>query len=110
MAELLPKLSQRMDRLRKLLKKNETWNCETVQEEDFGKIKQMLNESPCLAHYAKDKDNILMSDAITTGLGITLWQKQEDENTKLIAYRSRYLNENEKNYSIDELEILWYGG
>ena len=55
MAKRLPKHSERTDRLRKLLKKNETWNWATGQEEDFGKIKQMLTEGPCLAHYAKDK-------------------------------------------------------
>ena len=66
----------------------------------------MLTEGPCLAHYAKDKDNIVTTDASTTGLGITLWQKQDDGNTKPIAYGSRYLNETEKKYSIGELEIL----
>ena len=56
----------------------------------------MLTEGPCLAHYAKEKDNIVTTDASTTGLGITLWQKQDDGNTKPIAYGSRYLNETEK--------------
>ena len=37
MAKCLPKLSERTDRLRKLLKKNETWNWGTEQDEDFGK-------------------------------------------------------------------------
>ena len=66
----------------------------------------MLTEGPCLAHYAKDKNNIVTTDASTTGLGITLWQKQDDGNTKQIAYGSRYLNETEKRYSIGELELL----
>ena len=102
MAKFLPKLSERTDRLRKLLKKN--W--EEEKQKDFGKIKQMLTEGPCLAHYAKDKDNIVTTDASTTGLGITLWQKQDDGNTKPIAYGSRYLNETEKKYSIGELDLL----
>ena len=63
----------------------------------------MLTEGPCLAHYAKDENNI---DTSTTGLGITLWQKQDDGNTKPIAYGSRYLNETKKKYSIGELELL----
>ena len=66
------------------------------QEKDFGEIKQMLTEGPCLAHYAKDKDNIVTTDASTTGLGITLWQKQDNGDTKPIAYGSRYLNDTEK--------------
>ena len=54
--------------------------------------KQLLTEGPCLAHYAKDKDSTMR-----TGLGITLKQKQDDGNTKPIAYGSRYINETEKN-------------
>ena len=48
----------------------------------------------------------MTTDASTTGLGIILWQKQDDGNTKPIAYGSRYLNETEKKYSIGELELL----
>ena len=66
----------------------------------------MLTEEPCLAHYAKDRDNIVTTDASKTGLGITLWQKQSDEEIKTIAFGSRYLNDSEKNYSIEELELL----
>ena len=106
MAKFLPKLSEQTDRLRKLLKKNEPWKWGEEQQKDIGKIKQMLTEGPCLAHYAKDKENILTTDASNTGLGITLWQKQDDGNTKPIAFGSRYLSDTEKKYSIGELEIL----
>ena len=66
----------------------------------------MLTGGPCLAHYAKDKDTIVTTDASTTGLGITLWQKQDDGNTKRIALERRYLNDTKKKYSIGELELL----
>ena len=36
---------------------------------------------------------IVTTDARTTGLGITLRQRQDDGNTKPVAYGSRYLNE-----------------
>ena len=55
MAKFLPKLSEQTDRLRKLLKKNEPWIWGDEQQKDFKKIKQMLTEGPCLAHYAKTK-------------------------------------------------------
>ena len=70
----------------------------------------MLTKGPCLAHYAKDKDNMVTTDASKTGLGITLWQKQDDGNIKPIVYSGRYLNNTEKNYSIGEpelLEVVW---
>ena len=96
MAKFLPKLSERTDKLRKLLKKKEPWNWGEEQQKDFGKINQMLTEGPCLADYAKDKENIVTTDASPTGLGITLWQKQHDGNTKPIAFGSRYLNDTKK--------------
>ena len=68
--------------------------------------KQMLTEGPCLAHYAEDKANMVTIDASKTGLGITLWQKQDDMNIKPIAYGSRHLNDTETNYSIGELDLL----
>ena len=52
------------------------------------KIKQLLTEGPCLAHYAKDKDSIITTDASTTRLGITVRQKQVDGNRKPIPYES----------------------
>ena len=92
--------------MRKLFQKNEQWKWGPEQETDFNRIKQTLAESPCLTHYAKGKDNIMTTDASTIGLGITLWQKQVDGNTKPIAYGSRYLNETEKKYPFGELELL----
>ena len=62
-----------------------------------------------LAHYAKDRENIVTTDASKTGLGITLWQKQSDGEIKPIAFGSRYLNDTEKIYSIGELELLCLG-
>ena len=61
------------------------------------RIKQMLTEGPCLGHYAKDKDNMVPTDASKTELGIILWQKQDDENKKPTAYGSRHLNDTEIN-------------
>ena len=64
----------------------------------------MFTEGSCIAHYANDEDNIVTTDASTTGLGITLWQKQDDGNTKPIAFASGYLNETGR-YSVGELEL-----
>ena len=106
LAKFLPRLSEKTDRLRKLLKKDSVWNWGKQQDEDFNSIKEMLTEEPCLVHYAKDRENIVTTDASKTGLGITLWQKQSDGEIKPIAFGSRYLNYSEKNYSIGELELL----
>ena len=47
LAKFLPKLSEKTDRLRKLLKKNEPWIWEEKQEKDFKQIKRMLTDKPC---------------------------------------------------------------
>ena len=96
LAKFLPRLSEKTDRLRKLLKKDSVWNWGKQQEEDFKNKKEMLTEEPCLAHYAKDRENIVTTDASKTGLGITLWQKQSDGEIIPIAFGSRYLNDSKK--------------
>ena len=106
LAKFLPRLSERTDRLRKPLKKNTEWWWKTEQQNDFETIKKMLTEEPALALYAKDKDNIVTTDASKTGLEITLWQKQADGELRPIAFGSRFLNDSQKNYSIGELELL----
>ena len=51
----------------------------------------MQTEKPCLGHCAKDEENLVTTDASRTALGITLWQKQDSGDIKLIAFGSRYL-------------------
>ena len=102
MAKLLPELSESTDRLQ--LNKNETWKWGNEQE-DFGK-KQMLTECPSVVHFAKDKDNLVTTGACATGLGITLWKKQDNGNTKPTAYSSRSLNDTETKSSIGELQLM----
>ena len=52
MAKFLPKFSERTDRLRKPLKKNEPWNWGTEQNEDFGK-KTDANRRPVFSTLRK---------------------------------------------------------
>ena len=60
----------------------------------------------CLAHFAKDRNNKVSTNASRPGLGINLWQRQNDNTIRQIAITSRYLNDAEKNYSIGALELL----
>ena len=78
----------------------------TDRNADFNQIKLELTKLPCLAHYNGNKDNVVTTNAVKTGLGIALWQKQSHNELKPITFASRYLNDAEKKYSIDELELL----
>ena len=40
--------------------------------------RRMLTKNPYLGHYAKDKENLVTTDASKTEVGITLWQKQDN--------------------------------
>ena len=79
------------------------------EKEGFIEIKKMVTDIPCLAHFARDRDNIVTTNASSTGLGITLWQKQTDNTIQTIPFASGYLNKAEKKYLIGELEILAVG-
>ena len=59
-----------------------------------------------LAYLSFDRDFILETDASIKGLGAVLSQRQEDEKLHPIAFASRALNPQEKNYAITELETL----
>ena len=67
---------------------NGDWN----KKQTLTETKQVLID-PCVAQYAKNKDNMVTSDASKTELGLTLWQKQNDGNLKPTAYRSRCFDE-----------------
>ena len=70
------------------------------------KTNKMITEFPCPAHFAGDRDNIVTTDAKRFGLGIALWQKQNDQKVRPIAFASPYLNHAGRNYSIRNLEKL----
>ena len=59
-----------------------------------------------MKQFARIRDNIVSTIASPTGLGNTLWQKQNNNTIRPIAFASRYLNDAEKNYSVGELELL----
>ena len=92
--------------MRQLFKKWTKWEWTTDRRSDFEKIKQELTTLPCRAHQNGSKENIKTTDACKTGLGVALWQRQENGELKPIANASRYLNDAEKKYSIGELELL----
>ena len=55
----------------------------------FQQFKKELTTQPCLAHYHSSKDNIVTTNACITGLERTLWQRQNNGESKPIAFASR---------------------
>ena len=105
LSKFLNNLSKKTDRMRRLLKKDTKWEWTKEINDDFEQLKKEITETPCLAHFDPKKENFITTDACNTGLGATLWQK-EDENFRPIAFASRFLTDCERKYAINELELL----
>ena len=105
-AKFIPNLSEKTDNMGQLLKTGVKWEWTEDWNTDFNNLKKELTTQPCLAHYNGNNKNIVTTVACNTGLGIALWQRQNNGELKAIAYASRYLNDAEKKYSIGELELL----
>ena len=74
----------------------------------FDCLKHMLTTAPILAYprFSPDAEFILETDASGIGLGTVLSQTQPDGMLHPIAYASRSLDPNERNYGVTELETL----
>ena len=66
------------------------------EEDNVTEIRKMITEIPSLAHFVRDRDNIVTTNASRTGLGITSWQGQKNDTVRHTAFASRYLNDAEK--------------
>ena len=80
------------------------WNIRC--NDSFEALKSICSECPVLAYADYTKPFVLHTDASTTGLGVVLYQKQEDGKERVIAYASRTLNKSERNYDVHKLEFL----
>ena len=89
--------------MRRLLKKETSWEWTSEVNEDFENLKKEITESPCLAHFDPTKENYVTTEACNTGLEATFWQK-EWEIFRPIA--SRFLTDCERKHAINELELL----
>ena len=92
--------------MRQVLKKETKWERTEERNTDFNSLEKELTTQPSLAHYNGNNESIVTTDACITGLGIALWQRQNNGELKAIPYASRYLNNAEKKYSVGELELL----
>ena len=80
------------------------WNIRC--NDSFEALESICSESPLLAYADYTKPFVLHTDASTTGLGMVLYQKQEDGKERVIAYASHTLNKSEQNYDAHKLEFL----
>ena len=88
-----------------MLAKDVPWNWTRECAEACVKIKYLLIASQVMAHYDPHKPLVLAVDASRYGLGAVI-SHTEGVNENPIAYASRTLTPDEKNYSQIEKEAL----
>ena len=72
----------------------------------FKHLLHLCSQTPILAYANYQKPFKLHTDASKHGLGVVLYQKQDDNMEHVIAYASRTLSKSERNYDTHKLEFL----
>ena len=72
----------------------------------FELLKETCTDTPVLAYANYKKPFRLNTDASERGLGAVLYQLQEDDTNRVIAFASRTLSKTERNYDAHKLEFL----
>ena len=103
--KFIPKLSEIIEPLQIFVRKGVEWEWDTQQELALRKIKQLLTTGPILTCPDLNHPFPLETDASDTGLGAALTQNIDD-NSHVIAFASRSLNEAEKKYSTSGKECI----
>ena len=92
--------------LHALTRKDTPFLWDSTCQQAFESLKQCLIAAPVLAFPNIDDPFLMEMDASGIDLGAVLALKQEDGSVLLLAYASCYLQKNERNYGVTELEAL----
>ena len=101
LAKFLPNITELMNPLLNLLKKDVPWNWSSSQQKSFDSVKEAIMTAPVLAYYDPGKPLTLEDDACEYGIGSALLQ-----GGKPIAFASRSLSDSERRYAQIEKEML----
>ena len=101
LTKFLPGLSDVMEPIRQLTRKNVLWNWSNTQERALEKMKILVSEAPVLCLYDHAKEITVQCDASQTGLGAALLQEGQP-----LAFASRALTDTETRYAQIEKEML----
>ena len=106
--QFLPNLQVHSDQLRPSLKASNkskfVWG--ECQQTAFRNILQLIADITKMYHYDQGLNSRVKCDASHSGLGAALEQEIENDVSVPIAFASRFLNDQEKKYTTNELELL----
>ena len=75
-------------------------------QDAFNKLKELCTSTPILAYANYKKPFQLQTDASDFGLGAVLYQRDDNDRKRVIAFASCSLSNTEKNYPVHKLEFL----
>ena len=101
LSRFLPNLSGDLELIRELTRKDHEWNWSSESDEALTLLKTKMAETPVLAYYNQDKQNVLQVDSSQHGIGAVLMQEG-----KPVEYASRSLSPSEWNWAQIEKELL----
>lgn len=82
------------------------WEWKEPQREPFKEIKMRLTGADVLMHYNPEIPVVLATEASEYGLGAVIYHKRKDGTQGVVAYASRSLTKEERNYAQIEKEAL----
>jgi len=92
--------------LHDMVKKDKKWDWTEKQEKMFRELKEQFTKEPVLAVLDLDKKLRVEVDALNYATGGILSMEGEDGKWRLVAFLSKSLNETERNYEINNKEML----
>ena len=105
LSKFIPNFAKICHPLRPLLKKKEKFIWTDNHQTHFEHIKTVIANATENTHFNPTLETRIKCDASRQGLGAALLQL-DCEGLKTVAFASRFLNNNEERYSINELELL----
>lgn len=89
-----------------LKKSSKSFALTALAIQSFDKLKNALSSAPVLAQPNFSKEFIIQCDASMVGVGGVLYQYDNDNKERPIAYVSQKLNRCQRNYTVTELECM----
>ena len=91
LSKFVPKLSDIMQPIVALTRKDVEWNWSQAQDKTFAEVKRLLTQTPILVYFDPRKQLVIQSDASNGGLGAVLLQDGHP-----LGYTNRTLTDAEK--------------
>jgi len=92
--------------LHEMTRKENKWKWGERQQKAFEELKERFMTEPVLIMPELDKEIRVEVDTSDFAMGGVLLMKCEDERWRLVAYISKSLNEDKRNYEIHDKEML----